>query len=38
MLKHKPWEIAAQMSQDLGTEVIAASDGLKFSFSMAYRS
>ena len=29
MLKAKPWELAAQMSRELGIEVIAATDGMK---------
>jgi len=30
MLQAKPWEIAAQISRELKTKVIAASDGMKF--------
>ena len=28
MLKARPWELAARLSDDLGTEVVAASDGM----------
>jgi phosphoribosyl 1,2-cyclic phosphodiesterase len=30
MIRAKPWELAAKLSRELGTEVIAASDGLRF--------
>ncbi len=30
MLRNKPWEIAKQLSEDTGVEVIAARDGMKF--------
>ena len=33
MLRAKPWEIAAQLSQETGVEVIAASDGLRYELS-----
>lgn len=29
MIRAKPWEVAAQLEKELGTKVIAASDGLK---------
>jgi phosphoribosyl 1,2-cyclic phosphodiesterase len=33
MLKAKPWELAEQLSQELGIKVIAARDGMKFNIS-----
>jgi phosphoribosyl 1,2-cyclic phosphodiesterase len=30
MLRAKPWELAEQMSRELGTKVVAASDGMNF--------
>lgn len=30
MLRAKPWELAEQMSRELGTKVVAASDGMSF--------
>ena len=33
MLKAHPWELAAQLTQELGVEVIAASDGMTVDLS-----
>ncbi len=33
MLRNKPWEIAKQLSDETGVEVIAARDGMKFELS-----
>jgi len=32
MLRAKPWEVAAALSKETGVEVIAASDGLRYTF------
>ena len=29
MLKAKPWEVAKELTEELGIEIIAASDGMK---------
>ena len=34
MLRNKPWEIAKLLSEETGVEVIAARDGMKFTFAV----